>query len=93
MAADPGAPAVSPTGPTARVFTIECRNDVKGTLTVDIPDLDRLADVLNAGGICEYDGGVARAHFTVMCRSSSLVVSLTSKDGRIQQPSREALCL
>lgn len=86
-------PAMRPTGLTARDITYQCRTGLTDTITVDIPDLDRLAEQLNAIQPCEYNRGFSIAMLTVMCRTNPLVVHLTSTAGRIEQPTRAALCL
>jgi hypothetical protein len=86
------APAVPPTGTTARNVSYRCSSGREGTIVVDIPDLGRLADRLNRIRPCEYDQGVSQATLTVMCRASPLVVQLTVAGGNLQQPSQEALC-
>lgn len=87
------APAERPTGTTARDVTYRCSSGREGTIVVDVPDLDRLADRLNRIQPCEYDQGLSRATLTVMCRSNPLVVHLTGAGGHVEQPPREALCL
>ena len=60
----PAAPVVRPTGPTARDVTYRCSSGREGTIAVDVPDLDRLADQLNEIQTCEYDQGLSRATLT-----------------------------
>lgn len=85
--------AVRPTGTTARTITYRCSGGREGTIVVDVPDLDRLADRLNRMQPCEYDQGLSHATLTVMCRSSPLVVHLAGAAGEVEQPSDDALCL
>ena len=53
------APAERPTGTTARTISYRCASGREGTLAVDVPDLDRLADRLDRIQPCEYDRGLA----------------------------------
>ena len=55
------APAEFPTGTTARTISYRCTSGREGTLVVDLPDLSRLADVLDRIQPCEYDHGIATA--------------------------------
>jgi hypothetical protein len=87
------APAVPPGGTAARDVSYRCHDGREGTMVVNIPDLDRLADQLNRIQPCEYDHGLSRASLTVMCRSRPLVVHVTAADGHVEQPSKTALCL
>jgi hypothetical protein len=70
-----------------------CSSGRDGTLTVDVPDLSDLAAQLNRIQPCEYDRGLSDATLVVPCRSIPLEVHLTVTDGRLLQPSDEALCL
>lgn len=54
-------PASTPSGPGARLVSYRCTSGREGTIVVDVPDLDRLADQLDRIQPCEYDQGVARA--------------------------------
>lgn len=87
------ASALRPTGTSARDVSYRCNSGREGTITVDVPDLGRLADRLNRMQPCDYDHGLSRATLTVMCRSSPLVVHLTGAGGHVAQPSKVALCL
>jgi hypothetical protein len=60
---------------------------------VDVPDLRVLAERINGIQPCEYDHGVSHATLVVTCRSGPRAVRLTGTDGRLTQPSAEALCL
>ncbi len=82
-----------PTGTSARDVSYRCNSGREGTITVDVPDLRRLADRLNRIQLCEYDHRLSRVTLTVMCRSSPLVVHVTGAGGHVAQPSKEALCL
>jgi hypothetical protein len=54
------------------------------TITVDIPDLHRLAGVLNPIDVCEFDGGLAEVTLTVTCRNGSPArLSLRAVDGKL----------
>jgi hypothetical protein len=86
------APAQRPNGTTAREVSYRCNSGREGTITVDVPDLDLMADRLNGTQPCEYDQGLSRATVTVTCHSSPLVVRLTGAGGQIEQPSNESLC-
>ena len=86
------APAVQPSGATARAVSYRCRSGREGTLVVDVPDLGILAARLDRVQPCEYDQGLSRATLTVTCRSGPLVVRLAARDGHPVQPSDAALC-
>jgi hypothetical protein len=55
------APALPPDGATARSVTYRCNSGREGTLVIDLPDLDRLAERLDRIDPCEYDNGLSRA--------------------------------
>jgi hypothetical protein len=92
-ATSPADAAVRPTGATARAVAYRCTSGRDGNLTVDVPDLADLAETVNRLQACEHDHGVSHATLVVTCRSGPLVIRLTGTDGRLAQPSDEALCL
>ena len=86
------APAVPPTEMSGRDVTYRCSSGREGTLVVDVPDLDRVADRLNRIQPCEYDNGLSGATLTLMCGSNPLMVHLAGEDGHVKQPSKEDFC-
>jgi len=54
------APAMPPTGTSARTVSYRCSSGREATIVVDVPDLGQLADTINSIQPCEYDGGLMR---------------------------------
>lgn len=82
--AQSAAPALRPSGVSARTVDYRCIGGRLGTITVAVPDLHRLAQVLNPINVCEYDGGLAEASLTIDCDSGSPArIHLVAVDGKL----------
>ena len=83
--------AIPPSGPSAQTVEYVCA-DGDGSILVDIPDLERIGDVLNPIDVCEFDGGVETIVFEVVCTAAARRVTVQAIDGDVPNQSLDQLC-
>jgi hypothetical protein len=78
------APALQPSGGSARSIDYRCVHGRLGAIALSVPDLRKLAESLNPVNVCEYDGGLAEVTLTVNCDNGSPArVSLRAVGGKL----------
>jgi hypothetical protein len=79
----PSEPAQVPSGPNARTITYSCVEGSSSTITVDLPSVDQLADLINGINVCEFDGGLVEISVEAPCPQGVRTVSVTAEGNRL----------
>lgn len=87
-------PALRPSGPAAQLVRYQCVAGRRGTISVELPNPRRLAEVLNPINVCEFDGGLAEVSVALRCSLSApeKKVRIVAVQGQLPASAAQAGC-
>src|SRR3954453_13247386 len=87
-------PAIRPSGASARAVHYHCRSGGRGTISVSLPNPRRLAQVLNAIDVCEFDRGLADVVLRVRCSDGApeTEIRITAMQGKVPPSTARTIC-
>ena len=90
----PEVPALAPHGPTAHQVSYRCVHGRTARISVSLPNPRRLAEVINAINVCEYDGGLAEIQIEIACDAATATrhVRVVAVNGKLPSSTSHAVC-
>lgn len=88
----PSVSAQPPSGPNARTVSYSCADNTTGTIAIDVPSSDQLADVVNAVNVCEFNGGLVDISVKLPCQQGDRMISVAAEGNKLSNQAVTDAC-